>query len=42
MDFRRSVQRIMALVNCFTNLIYAVAVLYMHKRQPFTLSFGGS
>jgi hypothetical protein len=41
LDFRRSVQRIMALVNCFTNLVYAVAVLYMHRRQPFTLSFGG-
>jgi hypothetical protein len=39
-DFRLSVQRIMAIVNCFANLVYALAVLYMHKRQPFTLSFG--
>ncbi|HEY6953969.1 MAG TPA: hypothetical protein VI385_01940 [Flavisolibacter sp.] len=38
-DFRRSVQRILALVNCFSNLVYAVAVLYMHKRKAFTLSF---
>jgi hypothetical protein len=38
-DFRRSVQRILTIINCFTNLIYAVAVIWMRKRQPFTFRF---
>jgi len=38
-DFRVNVQRILALINCFTNLIFALAVLWMRKRQPFTLQF---
>ena len=39
MDFRRSVQTILLLINCFANLIYALAVVWMRKRQPFTLKF---
>jgi hypothetical protein len=38
-DFRRSVQRILSIINCFTNLIYAVAVVWMRKRQPFKFQF---
>jgi hypothetical protein len=38
-DFRRSVQAILTLVNFFTNLIYALAVLVMHKRKAFTFQF---
>lgn len=38
-DFRRSVQTIMILINCITNLIFAVAVFWMRKRRPFTFQF---
>lgn len=38
-EFRRSVQRIMAIINCLANLIYAVAILWMRKRQPFRFQF---
>jgi hypothetical protein len=40
LNFRMNVQTIMILINCFTNLIFAVAVLWMKKRRPFTLQFG--
>ena len=40
MQFRSSVQRILNLINCFTNLIFALAVLWMRKRKPFTMQFG--
>lgn len=39
-NFRRSVQTIMMLINCLTNLIFALAVLWMRKRKPFTMQFG--
>lgn len=38
-DFRRSVQAILNLINFFTNLIYALAVLVMHKRKAFRFQF---
>jgi hypothetical protein len=38
--FLMNVQSIMALINCFSNLIFALAVLWMRKRRPFTLQFG--
>lgn len=38
-DFRRSVQTILILINCLSNLIYALAVLVMRKRHPFTFQF---
>jgi hypothetical protein len=38
-DFRRSVQRILSVINCLSNLIYALAVLWMRKRKPFTFQF---
>jgi len=38
-DFRRGVQTILMLINCLTNLIYALAVLWMRKRQPFRFQF---
>ena len=38
-DFRRNVQRILSIINCFTNLIYALAVVWMRKRQPFKFQF---
>src|SRR5215203_2603455 len=38
-DFRRSVMFILSLINCLTNLIYALAIVWMRKRQPFTFSF---
>jgi hypothetical protein len=38
-DFRRSVQRILSIINCLANLIYALAVLWMRKRKPFTFQF---
>jgi len=38
-DFRRNVQRILSIINCFTNLIYAIAVVWMRKRQPFKFQF---
>ena len=39
LDFRRNVQRILTIINCLTNLIYAFAVLWMRKRQPFKFQF---
>jgi len=39
LDFRRNVQRILSIINCLTNLIYALAVLWMRKRQPFKFQF---
>jgi hypothetical protein len=38
-DFKGSVTAILALINCFTNLIYAFAVAQMQKRQPLTFRF---
>jgi len=38
-DFRRSIQGILQIINCLTNLIYALAIVWMKKRQPFTFSF---
>jgi len=38
-DFRRSIQGILHIINCLTNLIYALAIVWMKKRQPFTFSF---
>jgi hypothetical protein len=38
-EFRRSVQRIMIVINCLSNLIYALAVLWMRKRRAFTFQF---
>jgi hypothetical protein len=38
-DFRRSVLSILQIINCLTNLIYALAIVWMRKRQPFTFSF---
>ena len=38
-DFRRNVQRILSVINCLSNLIYAVAVASMRKRQPFKFQF---
>lgn len=37
--FRQNVQAILMIVNLLSNLIYALAVLWMHKRQAFTLQF---
>lgn len=39
LDFRRSIQRILSIINCFTNLIFAFAIIQMRKRRPFTLRF---
>lgn len=38
-NFVRSVQSILMIINLLTNLIYALAVLWMRKRQTFTLQF---
>lgn len=38
-DFRRNVQSILFIVNCFTNLIFALAVLFMRKRETFKFRF---
>lgn len=38
-DFRRGIQTILILINCLSNLIYAFAVYWMRKRQPFTFQF---
>ncbi len=38
-EFRRSVQIILYIINCLTNLIFALAIVWMRKRQPFTFSF---
>lgn len=38
-EFRRSVMSILYLINCFTNLIYALAIVWMQKRQAFTFTF---
>lgn len=38
-EFRMNVQTILILINFLTNLIYALAVLWMRKRQAFTLQF---
>jgi hypothetical protein len=38
-DFRRSVQTILVFVNCSTNIIYALAVMWMRKKQPFKFQF---
>jgi hypothetical protein len=39
MEFRRSVQGLLMVINCLTNLVYALAVLWMRKRRPFTFEF---
>lgn len=39
MDFRSSVQGILMIINCLANLIYALAVVWMRKRRPFTFKF---
>lgn len=38
--FRRSVESLQMIINCLSNLIYALAVLWMRKRKPFALQFG--
>ena len=38
-DFLRNVSAIYNILNFLTNLIYALAVLWMRKRQAFTLQF---
>lgn len=38
-EFRRSVQSIMIVVNFFSNFIYGLSVLWMQKRRAFTLQF---
>lgn len=38
-EFRSSVQRILQLVNFFTNIIFALAVLAMRKKKPFAFEF---
>jgi hypothetical protein len=38
-DFRINVQTILMFINCFTNIIYALAVVRMRKRQPFKFKF---
>lgn len=37
--FRQNVQSILIIINLLSNLIYALAVLWMRKRQAFTLQF---
>lgn len=37
--FRQNVQSILMIVNLLCNLIYALAILWMRKRQAFTLQF---
>lgn len=37
--FARNVQSILMIVNLISNLIYALAILWMRKRQAFTLQF---
>lgn len=37
--FRQNVQAILMIVNFLCNLIYALAILWMRKRQAFTLQF---
>lgn len=37
--FRQNVQAILMIVNLLSNLIYALAILWMRKRQAFTLQF---
>lgn len=39
-DFRIGVQRIMSVINCLSNLIFAMAVLWMRKKKAFTMQFG--
>lgn len=39
-DFRIRVQRIMSIINCLSNLIFALAVFWMRKRKAFTMQFG--
>jgi hypothetical protein len=39
LDFRRNVQNILVIINFLTNLIYGLAVLWMRKREAFTLRF---
>jgi len=37
--FKQNIQSILMIVNLLSNLIYALAVLWMRKRQAFTLEF---
>jgi hypothetical protein len=37
--FRQNIQSILMIVNLLSNLIYALAILWMRKRQAFTLQF---
>lgn len=37
--FRQNVQAILMIINLLSNLIYALAILWMRKRQAFTLQF---
>lgn len=39
LDFRRSIQRILSVINCLTNLLFALAIIWMRKRRPFSLRF---
>lgn len=38
-DFRRGIQHIMIVVNFLSNFIFGLSVLWMQKRQAFTLQF---
>jgi hypothetical protein len=37
--FRQNIQSILMIINLLSNLIYALAILWMRKRQAFTLQF---
>ena len=38
--FKRGLESLQMIINCLSNLIYALAVLWMRKRKPFALQFG--
>ena len=38
-DFRLNVYNILTCINLLCNLLYALAILWMRKKQPFTLQF---
>lgn len=38
-EFRSNIQHILQVINCLTNLVYALAIIWMKKRRPFTFEF---
>lgn len=38
-EFRSNIQHILQVINCLTNLVYALAIIWMKKRRPFTFQF---